>query len=118
MPSDKTKGVYYSDQPSWQLPSELVSLAEARRLKDEGKAYFINNGTAIRLLEKRPMPSAGADRRNMTGGVGDRVIVSASPITFQRTSEVRTQLQAIEFKRVNALSKHSAYLSVTTEQMA
>jgi hypothetical protein len=118
MPADsKVKGVYYHDQPSWERPSAFVSLEEARRLKAEGKAVFINHGTCIRLFAKRPIQSDAPDRRGMVSSAGDRVIVTASPITYQRFSEIRTQLQALEFQRVNELSRHSAYLAVTTEQM-
>lgn len=42
-------GVYYQNQPSSEAPAYSVSLNEARQLKTERRAYFINHGKAIRL---------------------------------------------------------------------
>lgn len=61
----KTFGVYMPHQLTSEMPGYRVELQEARRLKKENLAYFINHGKDIRLTKaaKEFLPAEMRDEK-------------------------------------------------------
>jgi hypothetical protein len=52
MNTSALKGVYYSNQKSSEAPAYYVTLDDARALRKAGKAFAINSGRDIRLIQE------------------------------------------------------------------